>query len=172
MVAQDQVKLNKIWRQTIGDVHENSENYNPTKKRKVLIVFDDRIADLEVLWSWIVLRRRKRAISFVFTSQSYFKVPKTIRPNARHYFIMNVPNKWELQQIQPNLSSDIEIKVFMKFYKHYTKKLYHNHLFLVHDTTLLSDNPLTFRKNYYKMTFSKTIKRIDHKIQSNKLNTI
>ena len=33
--------------QTIDDVYENLENYNPTKKQKVLIVFDDMIADIE-----------------------------------------------------------------------------------------------------------------------------
>ena len=33
--------------QTIDDVYENLEDYNPTKKRKVLIVFDDMIADME-----------------------------------------------------------------------------------------------------------------------------
>ena len=35
------------YSQTIGDVHENLEDYNPTKKRKLLMVFDDMIADME-----------------------------------------------------------------------------------------------------------------------------
>ena len=33
--------------QTIDDVYENLEDYNPTKKRRVLIVFDDMIADIK-----------------------------------------------------------------------------------------------------------------------------
>ena len=33
--------------QTIDDVYENLEDYNPTKKRRVLIVFDDMIADMK-----------------------------------------------------------------------------------------------------------------------------
>ena len=33
--------------QKIDDVYENLEEYNPTKKRRVLIVFDDIIADME-----------------------------------------------------------------------------------------------------------------------------
>ena len=35
------------YSQTIDDVYENLEDYNPTKKRRVLIVFDDMIADME-----------------------------------------------------------------------------------------------------------------------------
>ena len=46
----------------------------------------------------LFLRRIKLNISLVFISQSYFKVPKTIRLNAPHYFIMKISNKRELQQ--------------------------------------------------------------------------
>ena len=35
------------YSQTIDDVYENLEDYNPIKKRRVLIVFDDMIADTE-----------------------------------------------------------------------------------------------------------------------------
>ena len=31
---------------TIGDVYENIHDYNPNRKRKILIVFDDMIADI------------------------------------------------------------------------------------------------------------------------------
>ena len=34
------------YSQTIDDVYENLEDYNPLKKRRVLIVFDDMIADM------------------------------------------------------------------------------------------------------------------------------
>ena len=64
---------------------------------------------------------------------------KTIRLNARHYFIMKILNKRELQQIVSNHSSDIDFKDFMKFYKDYTKESYS---FLLNDTTSSSDNPL------------------------------
>ena len=46
----------------------------------------------------LFLRRRKLIISLVFISQSYFKLPKTLRLNATHYFIIKIPNKKELQQ--------------------------------------------------------------------------
>ena len=84
------------------------------------------------------LRGRKLNISFVFISQFYFQMPKTIRLNATHYFIMKIPNKREPQQIALNHSSDIGFKDFMKVY---TKEAYS---FLVNNTTLSSDNLLRF----------------------------
>ena len=138
------------YSQVIVDVYENLENYNPTKKRKVLIVFDDMIADMEdnkklsPIVTGLFLRARKRNILIVFISQSYFKVPKSIRLNTAYYFIMKIPNKRELQQIASNYLSDIEFRDFIKLYKDYTKEPYS---FLVNDTTLSSDNSLRFRKN-------------------------
>ena len=35
------------YSQTVDDVHENLEDYNPTKKRRQLIVFRDMIANIE-----------------------------------------------------------------------------------------------------------------------------
>ena len=54
----------------------------------------------------------------LFISQSYFKVPKTIRLNATHYFIMKSPKKKELQEIASNHSSDTSFKDFVKLYDH------------------------------------------------------
>ena len=116
------------YSQTIDDVYETLEDYNPTKKRRVLIVFDDMIADmksnkkLSPIVAELFLRGRKLNISHVAMSQSYFKVPKTIRLNAPHYFIMKTPNKRELQQIASNYLSEIDFKDFMKLYKDYTKE--------------------------------------------------
>ena len=72
----------------------------------------------------LFLRGRKLNISLIFISQSYFKVPKTIRLNTTHYFIMKIPSKRELKQIASNLSSEIDFKDFMKLYKEYTKGPY------------------------------------------------
>ena len=71
-------------------------------------------------------------------------MPKDVRLNSKHFFIMKISNKRELQQIALNHSSDIDFKDFMQIYKKYTKELYS---FLVDDTTLPSDDPLSFRKN-------------------------
>ena len=114
------------------DVYKNIEDYNPIKKRKILIVFE------------LFIRGRKLNISIVFITQSYFKVPKDVRLNSTYFFIMKIPNKRELQQIALNHSSDMNIKDFMNIYKRYTTEPYS---LLVNDTTLPSDDPLRFRKN-------------------------
>ena len=65
----------------------------------MLIVFDDMIADmksnkkLSPIVTELFLRGRKLNVLLVFISQTYFKVPKTIRLNATHYFMMKIPNK-------------------------------------------------------------------------------
>ena len=114
------------------------------------MVFDDMIADmlsnkkLNPIVTELFIRGRKLNISLVFITQSYFAVPKNIRLNSTHYFVMKIPNKRELQQIAFNHSSDIDFQDFMNLYKKCTAKPYS---FLVIDTTPLSDNPLQFRKN-------------------------
>ena len=131
------------------DVYKNIEDYNPIKKRKI-IIFDDMIADminntkLNPIVTELFIRSRKLNISIVFITKSCFKVPKDVRLNSTHFFIMKIPNKRELQQIVLNHSSDIEFKDFMNIYKKCTKEPYS---FLVNDTTLPSDSPLRFRKN-------------------------
>ena len=135
----------------IQDVYKNIENYNPGKNRKVLIVLDDMIADminnkkLNPIVTELFIRGRKLNIFIVFITQSYFKLPKDVRLNSTHFFIMKILNKRELQQIVLNHSSDIDSKDFMKIFKKYTAEPYS---FLVNDTTLPSDDPLRFRKNH------------------------
>ena len=64
------------------DVYKNIEDYNPIEKRKVLIIFDDMIADmisnnkLNQIVTELFIPGRKLNISIVFITQSYFKVPK------------------------------------------------------------------------------------------------
>ena len=122
------------------DVYKNIEDYNPGKKREVLIIFNDLIADminnnkLDSIVTELFIRGRKLNISIVFITQSYFKVPKYVRLNSTHFFIMKIPNKRELQQIALNHSS---YKDFLKIYKKYTKEPYS---FLVNDTILSSDD--------------------------------
>ena len=132
------------------DVYKNIEGYNLGKKRKILIVFDDMIANminnkkLNPIVTELFIRGRKLNISIVVITQSYFKVPKDVRLNSTYFFIMKISNKRELQQIALNHSSDIDFKDFMKIYKKCTAEPYS---FLVNDTTLPSDDPLRFRKN-------------------------
>ena len=130
-------------------VYRNIDNYNLDKENKILIVFDDMIADminnkkLNSIVTELFIRGRKLNISLIFITQSYFKVPKDVRNNRTHFFIMKIPNKRELQQIAINHSSDINTKYFIEIYRKCTDKPYS---FLVVDTTLQSNNLLRFRK--------------------------
>ena len=81
----------------IHDVYKNINNYNPDKENKVMIVFDDMIADmisnkkLNSIVTELFIRCRKLNISLVFISQSYFKVPKDVRNNGTHFFYYDDP---------------------------------------------------------------------------------
>ena len=130
------------------DIYKNIDEYNEDKERKILIVLDDMIANmisnkkLNSIITELFIRGRKLNISLVFVTQAYFKVPKDVRLNSTHFFIMKIPKK-ELQQIAINHLSDINSTDFVKIYKKCTTEPYS---FLVNNTTLASDNPLRFRK--------------------------
>ena len=59
----------------MGDIYKNIEEYNSNKKRKILIVFDDMIADilsnrkLNPTVAELLIRRRKLNISLIFITQ-------------------------------------------------------------------------------------------------------
>ena len=99
------IKKTKNLKAFIDDFYENLEDYNPTKKRKLLVVFNDMTTRMESnrtlspIVTELILRGRKLNISLVFISQYYFKVPETISFNATHYFIIKIPSKRELQQV-------------------------------------------------------------------------
>ena len=84
---------------TMDEVYENINDYNPRRKRKILIVFDDMIADImtnkrfQAIIKELFIRCRKLNISLVFITQSYFSVPKDVRLSSTHYLIMKINNK-------------------------------------------------------------------------------
>ena len=95
----------------------------------------------------LFVRGRKLNISFIFITQSYFKLSKDIRLSSMHFFILKIPNKRELQQIVLNHLSVVYFNNFIKIYKKCTAEPYS---FLVNDTTLPSDDLLRFTKNLLK----------------------
>lgn len=74
------------------DLYSSIEDYNPGKKRNVLILFDDMISDttsnkkLHSAVNDLFIRDQKLDISLVFIMQSYFTVPKDVGLNATHFF--------------------------------------------------------------------------------------
>ena len=74
----------------MDDVYENVNDYNPIRKMKILIVFDDMIADImsnkkfQATIKELFIRCRKLNISLVFITQSYFSIPEDARLNSTH----------------------------------------------------------------------------------------
>ena len=122
------------------DLYKNIDEYNIDKERKILIAFDDMIADiiknkkLNSIVTELIIRARKLHISLVFITQSYFKVPKDVRLNTNHFFIAKIPNKRELQETAINHSSDISIKDFNNIHRKWIAEPYS---FLVNNTTCI-----------------------------------
>ena len=84
---------------TMDDVYEDIDDYNPNRKRKILIVFDEMMADImtnkefQAIIKELFIRCRKLNVSLVFITQSYFTVPKDVRLNSTHCLIMKINSK-------------------------------------------------------------------------------
>ena len=121
----------------MDDVYDDINDYNPKRKRKVLIILGDMIPHVmssekaQSVLKEVFIRCRKLNISLCFLTQSYFSVPKDVRLNCTHYVIFKLNNKRELQNIAINHSADIDYKDFVKIYRNCTKEPYN---FLTIDT--------------------------------------
>ena len=86
---------------TMNDVYENINDCNLSRRREILIVFDDMIGDImtskkfQSIIRELFIRCRKLNISLVFITHSYFSVPKDVRLNSTQYLIMKINNKGE-----------------------------------------------------------------------------
>ena len=133
----------------MDDVHENINDYNPIRRTKKLIVFDDMIADImdnkkfQAITKELFVRCKKLNILLVFFTQPYFFVPKDVRLNSTHYCIMKINNRMKLKNIAIDHSADIDYNDFKKIYRECTKEPFN---FLTIDTTLPASDPLRFRK--------------------------
>ena len=136
----------------MDDIYKNINDYNPSRKRRILILFDDMISDImtnkkfQAIIKELFIRCRKLNSSLVFITQSYFSVPKDVRLNSIRYLIMKINNLQNLQNIVINHSADVDYKDFIKIYKECTKEPFSS---LTIDTTLPASNPLRFRKNLF-----------------------
>ena len=103
---------------TMDDVYNNIDDYNPKRKRKILIVFDDIIADImnnkkfQAIIKELFIRCRKLSISLVFITQSYFSVPKEVRLNSAHYLIMKFTTKQNYKILLPIIQQILTTKTF------------------------------------------------------------
>ena len=90
----------------MNGVYENIDHYNPSKKRKILTVFDDMIVDIitnkkfQTIIKELFITCKKLNISLVLITQSYFPVPKDVRLNSTRYLIMKLTTKESYKILQ------------------------------------------------------------------------
>ena len=128
----------------MNDVLEDINNYNKRRDKKVLIIFDDMIADImrsekfKAIVKELFIRQKE-----IFITQSYFRTPKDARLNSTHYILMKMDNKKELKSIAEENSGHLDFKDFLKIYNHCTKDPYS---FMMVDTRPTAR--VTFKKNF------------------------
>ena len=133
----------------MDDVLDDINNYNKNRDKKVLIVFDDMIADIEYNKNFkriikeLFYRARKINASIVFITQSYFRALKEARLNSMHYILMKIGNKKELNRIAEEKSGHLDYKDFLKAYNYCTREPYS---FMLIDTRPTAS--VTFKKNF------------------------
>ena len=78
----------------IQDIYKTTDEYNPGKRRKILMVLDDMIAavignnNLSQQCLNYLSEGTKSNLSIVCITQSYFKVSKDVRLNSPHYVVI------------------------------------------------------------------------------------
>ena len=133
----------------MDDVLYDINNYNKNRDKKVLIVFDDMIANIEYnkkfkrIIKELFYRARKINVSIVFIMQWYFRALKDARLNSTHYILMKIGNKKELKRIAEEKSGHFDYKDFLKIYNYCTREPYS---FMLIDTRPTAS--VTFKKNF------------------------
>ena len=133
----------------MDDVFDNINNYNKNSDKKVLIIFDDTIANImrsgkfKAIVKELFMRCRKLNISIVSITQSYFRTPKDARLNITHYILIKIGSKKEFKNIAEEKSGHLEYKDFLKIYNYCSKEPYS---FMMIDTKPTAT--ITFRKNF------------------------
>ena len=139
----------------MDDVLDDINNYNENRDKKVLIVFDDMISDIEYnkrfkrIIKELFYRARKINVSIVFITQSYFRALIDARLNRTHYILMKICNKKELKRIAEEKSGHLDYKDFLKIYNCCTKEPY---LFMTIDAR--STATMVFKKNFTELPYN------------------
>ena len=134
----------------MDDVLDDINNYNKIRNKKVLIVFDDMIADIEynknikrIILKELFYRACKINMSIVFIMQSYLGALKDARLNSTRYILMKIGNKKELESIAEEKSGNLDHKDFFKMYNYCTREPYS---FMTIDARPTATIP--FKKNF------------------------
>lgn len=109
-----------------------------------MVIFDDLVMEKDQSkLSEFYIRGRKKGISIVYLSQSFFKVPKTIRSNCNYFVILKLSGKRDLNLIMSEFELGIDKKELLNIYEHATKEKFNCLLIDVE-----ADKQHKFRKNF------------------------
>ena len=101
----------------MNDVYTDINDHNKKRENRVLIVFDDMIADIESnkkfkeIIKELFYRCRKLSISIAFITQSNFRALKDARLNSTYYVVMKIDNKKELKRIAEETAGNISLLI-------------------------------------------------------------
>ena len=140
------------YSEDMDDVLDDINNYNKIRDKKILIVSDDMIVDIDYNKNFkriikeLFYRARKINVSIVFITQSYFRALKDAKLNSTHYILMKIGNKKELKRIAEAKSGHLDYKDFIKMYNYCTEEPYS---FMTMDARPTATIP--FKKNFNEL---------------------
>lgn len=150
-------KLGERWGRTIITYSNNIRDVPNVdefdKNEKNLVIFDDLVNEnaktLKPV-SEIFTRGRKRNISSVFISQTYFGTPMIIRQNVNYVMLKKITGKADLSRILKQQGMDADINLVLKMYK-FVQEQDSNNIFLIDGLT--TDERLKFRMNFSAIVY-------------------
>lgn len=88
-----------------------------------IVIFDDLVLEKDqTKMNEFYIRGRKRGISMVYLSQSFFKIPKVIRTNCNYFVILKLSGKRDLNLIMSEFELGITKKDLLRMYEYATKE--------------------------------------------------
>ena len=110
-----------------------------------LVIFDDMVLEKnQKAMSEMYIRGRKRGISVCYLSQSFYKIPKTIRSN--YFVLLKLSGKRDLNLILSEFELGITKDQMMEMYENATKEKFS---FLLIDVEASKEKK--FRKNFLEI---------------------
>ena len=112
-----------------------------------LVIFDDMVLEKnQKLMSEMYIRGRKRGISVCYLSQSFYKIPKTIRSNCNYFVLLKLSGKRDLNLILSEFELGVTKSELMELYDDATKEEFS---FLLVDVE--AETQRKFRRNFLEI---------------------
>jgi hypothetical protein len=123
----DEVLYNHLKKQLKDDLTIFEDGVIPdikefNDKRQRLIIFDDLCLQKDqkrIQEYWV--RGRKLGLSMVYISQSFYRIPKTIRINSNYVVFRRLSSKKDLESILKDFTLNISLQELQKIYDYATK---------------------------------------------------